>query len=853
MADYILDRFGAADDTLIHNRTAETGETWTAQISAMKIASARAICSSDGVRAICTLPTAWSDVSVEINLRVANIEGGVAGIVLRWTDSNNYWLFRMYREGGNAFRLYEVNGGAETLRAFDNPAFNITDDIKVRAVANAGTITVTATQGATSLQIQYASATHNQSATTHGIVLEQAEDSVNDVLVWSGAGEPPANPLYTAITLTSPAALQVFQRSGTTGDIVIAGTFSGGGTHDIEASFNGGAYQTIDEDASGTFSGTLTGQAEGQGTVTVRFVDDTGVTATANYVGIGDVFVLAGQSNMSGRGTVPQTWSHATLYAAQFGNNYTWAQLAAVNDSSVAQVDAVSSDADAAQNYIPRLATAIMADQSVPVAFIPCAMGGTAISSWLPGANHQDRTTLYGSMVYRALQVGAVKAVLFHQGESDATVNGFTGGATYKTRLKSFADAVWADLAAPVVVCRIHCWSGAPDTSQANVNEINAAMASAALENSHVLLGPNFDSPTPVTTSLHFTTDADMIEAAARFWTALDRLFYTTAEASTAPQIRLATVNDYWPLDAYLPIAVQALDDSGQIADADGVPSYLIYNAATGGVVVSASMAAVTTGLYTAQVQLTTAAGFVSGGSYVLRVVASMSDKLVSDLAVFRVGSSELAASAVTEIADAVWDEALSGHVAAGSTGKAVVDILEDTATTLPAALAVVDANVDAIKLITDTLDVSAVTQVAASSAGHLTITAGLTYSDGVTGLTIPADWETAIWTLKHNAAQADTAAVIQLRVTNPADAEADGLQRLNGVAVASPITAADGTLTVTQASGRIDIWLSDELTLLLSKATGLGWDVKFIDANGDSTGRRGAADVVLTETQAVA
>ena len=199
------------------------------------------------------------------------------------------------------------------------------------------------------------------------------------------------------------------------------------------------------------------------------------------------------------------------------------------------------------------------------------------------------------------------------------------------------------------------------------------------------------------------------------------------------------------------------------------------------------------------------------------------------------------------ETADAVSKLApTAGAPAAGSIGKH----LDDAATA--AALAVVDANVDAIKLITDTLDVSAVTQVAASSAGHLTITAGLTFDEAVTGLTIPADWAAAIWTLKYSAEQADTAARIQLRAENPA-ALTDGLQRLNGAAPESPITAADGTLTVTQASGRIDIYLTDELTALLERASGLGWDVKFIDADGDSSGRRGTADVVLTETRAVA
>lgn len=170
----------------------------------------------------------------------------------------------------------------------------------------------------------------------------------------------------------------------------------------------------------------------------------------------------------------------------------------------------------------------------------------------------------------------------------------------------------------------------------------------------------------------------------------------------------------------------------------------------------------------------------------------------------------------------------------------------------IAALLTSLEADVAAIKTVTDQLDVSAVTQVTASSAGHLTITRGLTFDEAVTGLTIPADWEAAIWTLKRSAAEADSAALIQLRVSNPADAEGDGLQTLLGAAVASPMTAADGELTVTQASGRMDVWLSDELTALLSRATGLGWDVKFIDDGGDSSGQRGTADVVLTETQAV-
>lgn len=55
-------------------------------------------------------------------------------------------------------------------------------------------------------------------------------------------------------------------------------------------------------------------------------------------------------------------------------------------------------------------------------------------------------------------------------------------------------------------------------------------------------------------------------------------------------------------------------------------------------------------------------------------------------------------------IADAVLDEALSGHVTAGTMGKAVADIEVDTGTTLPATITTIDTVVDGIKAVTDNL-----------------------------------------------------------------------------------------------------------------------------------------------------
>ena len=69
----------------------------------------------------------------------------------------------------------------------------------------------------------------------------------------------------------------------------------------MEARFNGGAWADIDTtDVDGAFSGTLADQAEGQGSVEVRRKNDATSAASVAYVGVGDIFVIGGQSNAEG-------------------------------------------------------------------------------------------------------------------------------------------------------------------------------------------------------------------------------------------------------------------------------------------------------------------------------------------------------------------------------------------------------------------------------------------------------------------------------------------------------------------------------------------------------------------------
>ncbi len=325
------------------------------------------------------------------------------------------------------------------------------------------------------------------------------------------------------ITITSPKSYQVIQRDGSNkADIQISGTYTGTPTA-IEASWNGGSYTTIVASPSGnSFSGTLANQIAGQGELRVRFVNDTSVLASRAYVGVGDIFVIAGQSNSSGRGTNNQVYIHTTLKAGLFGNDDQWKELSDPTDNAVGQIDAVSNDASSAAGSVwPLVTTKFLANQNVPVAFIPAALGGTSIAQWQPGMNHLDATTLYGSMSRRINAAGGkAKAVVFWQGENDAYHG--TSQADYKSKLTNMVNNIYTDFGIKTVVASI----GKVDTAtESNLDKIRLAQQSAWNDGGNVLVGPAFfDVNLP--DYVHFMSNSELQLAADRWWNALNKHFY---------------------------------------------------------------------------------------------------------------------------------------------------------------------------------------------------------------------------------------------------------------------------------------------------------------------------------------
>lgn len=134
-----------------------------------------------------------------------------------------------------------------------------------------------------------------------------------------------------------------------------------------------------------------------------------------------DVYVLAGQSNMSGRGALTDlTPSERSIDAniRVYSNDGKWHPAVDPLDDATGQIDAVSVDRQAAVGPGLFFARTISAASHRPVAVVPCAKGGTTIGRWAPGGG---RDTLYGSCIARIREAGGhVAGILWYQGESDA-------------------------------------------------------------------------------------------------------------------------------------------------------------------------------------------------------------------------------------------------------------------------------------------------------------------------------------------------------------------------------------------------------------------------------------------------
>ncbi|MBI2687514.1 MAG: sialate O-acetylesterase [Acidobacteria bacterium] len=248
-----------------------------------------------------------------------------------------------------------------------------------------------------------------------------------------------------------PAAGSVIQRDNEgRADLKIAGTAPRASTNKfVEARvvnekgepLGGHDWQALERVKATTWSGTVKGIPQGGPyAIEVRVAGTTTIDAIKDFF-IGDLWLLAGQSNMEGVGDLVDVeqpdprirsfdqsdrWVVATEPLHQLVNAADRVHWRKDKDGNVKKLEGqdleqyVSNRRKGAGLSLP-FAKAMLQRTGVPIGLVPCAHGGTSMDQWSPALRDKQGDSLYGATYRRFLATGArIRGVLWYQGESDA-------------------------------------------------------------------------------------------------------------------------------------------------------------------------------------------------------------------------------------------------------------------------------------------------------------------------------------------------------------------------------------------------------------------------------------------------
>jgi hypothetical protein len=250
-------------------------------------------------------------------------------------------------------------------------------------------------------------------------------------------------------------------------------------------------------------------------------------SATSNSASPSELqlFLLAGQSNMAGRGVVEAEDRVANPRVVMLDRTLHW----------VPATDPVHYDKPIAGVGPGRTfaLTLVARDLNLRVGLIPAAVGGSPISSWEPDAlDPATKTHPYDDALLRAraaMKDGRLRAILWHQGESDAHPG---LSEQYAGKLRALIARFRTDLDAPdlpFIIGELGQFPGKPwDADVRRVDSVHRAIAATVPHVAYV----SSDGLRDKGDTLHFNA-ASQREFGARYARAY--LGLSSARSGTGP------------------------------------------------------------------------------------------------------------------------------------------------------------------------------------------------------------------------------------------------------------------------------------------------------------------------------
>ncbi|MCQ2462351.1 MAG: sialate O-acetylesterase [Clostridia bacterium] len=172
------------------------------------------------------------------------------------------------------------------------------------------------------------------------------------------------------------------------------------------------------------------------------------------HFGVGDIFVMAGQSNMSGYGRDP-AYDPPELGIHLFDNSAKWC-LAVHPLNSVPFPVYPNNDSSSGTSPALSFARALRRKLNVPIGLVAAAQGGSPLAAWNPA---EEKPYLYEALVQKLNAVGQFRGMIWYQGCNEAC--DIQNAEAY---LDKFTETVslWREKFGyfPIATCQInrHAW-----------------------------------------------------------------------------------------------------------------------------------------------------------------------------------------------------------------------------------------------------------------------------------------------------------------------------------------------------------------------------------------------------------
>jgi hypothetical protein len=219
---------------------------------------------------------------------------------------------------------------------------------------------------------------------------------------------------------------------------------------------------------------------------------------TSHFLGVGDVWVIAGQSNSAGRPLGP-IHDPPELGVHLFGNSEQWALAAHPLNDSTDTKHPVNQDKYPGHSPYLQFGRLLKRALNIPIGLVQTALGASPLLRWNPA--ERGEADLFDNMVHCVERAGGnTRGILWYQGEQDAVDSCETNDcSTYGERF-SRAVAVWREALnepdLPVITVQLNRWYlEATEAQERGWSQVREAQRQAARKIEGVAVVPSLDAP----------------------------------------------------------------------------------------------------------------------------------------------------------------------------------------------------------------------------------------------------------------------------------------------------------------------------------------------------------------------